>query len=57
MGMAFRRGWRHFGRRWDWEPEIDPAEEKDWLEQEENYLKKQLDEVQSRISDLKGNPE
>lgn len=57
MGMAFRHGWRQFGRRWDWGPEVVPAEEKDWLEQEESYLKKQLDEVQARISELKGNQE
>lgn len=58
MGMAFRHGWRRWGRLgWNWEPEIDPVEEKDWLQQEESYLKKQLDEVQNRIAKLSESPE
>jgi hypothetical protein len=68
LGMAFRHGWRRWGRPgmgvWgrpgmgDWvEPQYEPMEEKARLEEEERILKQQLSEVQERINKMQGKTE
>ena len=58
FGMAFRHGRRRFQRpMWDLEPEFTSEDEKEWLQHEEKYLKKQLEEVQNRLKETEENPE
>jgi hypothetical protein len=43
---------------WDFEPEYAPDEDdKEWLQQEEKYLKKQLEAIQNRLKGTEENPE
>lgn len=59
FGMAFRHGRRRFYQpMWDFEPEYAPDEDdKEWLQQEEKYLKKQLEAIQNRLKGTEENPE
>lgn len=62
MGMAFRRGWGNWrrpawGPAYGWEPDYEPVDERELLEQEAGYLKRQLDAVQDRLNKLEGNSE
>ena len=58
FGMAFRHGRRRFQRpMWDFEPEFAPEDDKEWLQQEEKYLKKQLEVIQKRLQGTEESPE